>query len=300
MKLFEGEIQVGDGVTLGGLTVFPLIGSRTTAPPYLTGPEAFEAGFIRVDELDPPEVSSLAITNLADVPVLLVEGEMLIGGDQNRTMNVTVLIPPLERTVVPVSCVEAGRWGSRRPMSRSTWHAPGSLRAVKTAYLEPRSSGDSSRRSDQQKVWDEVDRQSTSHDVYSETSALDEVQEDLEQRMADQLDQLAVVPGQVGVVCASGNRVVGFDLFDKPSTLSHYLRGIVAGHMLDVDATSSVADSAVTIQRFLASVDRAERDRSLGIGLGEELVMRGDVTGVGLTYENSLVHVAAYPTPEQS
>ena len=70
-----------------------------------------------MSELDPPEVPSLAIFNLALVPILLVEGEMLVGGDQNRTMNVTVLCPPQVRTVVPVSCVEAGRWGKRRTVS---------------------------------------------------------------------------------------------------------------------------------------------------------------------------------------
>ena len=40
---------------------------------------------IQVSELDPPEVPSLVIFNLALVPILLVEGEMLVGGDQNRT-----------------------------------------------------------------------------------------------------------------------------------------------------------------------------------------------------------------------
>src|SRR5580700_6798749 len=138
MKMFEVEVELGDELIIGGLSVFPLTGTRETGPAYLTGPEAFEAGVIQVSELDPPEVPTLAITNLADVPILLVEGEMLVGGDQNRTMNVTVLCPPHARTLVPVSCVEAGRWGSRRTVAESSRHAPGSLRAAKTVNLEPR------------------------------------------------------------------------------------------------------------------------------------------------------------------
>ena len=134
MKLLDFEVEVGERTQIGGLTVFPLIGGQFRAPAYLTGPEAFEAGLLEVNELDPPEVPKLAVTNLSDLPVLLVEGEMLVGGDQNRTMNVTVLCPPQTRTVVPVSCVEAGRWGARRTMSGKRKHAPGSLRAAKTAY----------------------------------------------------------------------------------------------------------------------------------------------------------------------
>jgi hypothetical protein len=297
MRLFEGDVAVGTPVRLGGLTVFPLTGTRVAAPPYLTGPEAFEAGLIRVDELDPPEVPSLAVTNLADVPILLVEGEMLVGGDQNRTMNVTVLIPPHETIVVPVSCVEAGRWGSRRTVSGSTSHAPGSLRAAKTAYLEPRGTDGSRRRSDQHRVWDEVELQSLAHNVQSETSALDDVQLHMEQQVTDQLDKLTAMPGQIGVLCAVGDRVVGLDLFDKPTTLERYLRGIVTGHVLDADANSPATDPVDTVQRFLTEVDGSGRDTGSGVGLGEEVLLRGDVIGIGLAYDECLVHLAAYPRP---
>ena len=156
MQVFNIELEVGDRQDIGGLGVFPLTGSRTTSPPYLTGPEAFESGLIEVSELDPPEVPSLLVTNLADVPILLVEGEMLVGGDQNRTMNVTVLCPPKSVMIVPVSCVEAGRWGARRAMSASSRLAPGSLRSIKTTMLQPRSDHASDRRSDQGRVWEEV------------------------------------------------------------------------------------------------------------------------------------------------
>ncbi len=299
MQLFECDVKVGEGSVIAGLTVFSLTGARTPAPPYLTGPEAFETGLMTVSELDPPEVPALAVTNRAEVPILLVEGEMLIGGDQNRTMNVTVLIPNRRTTVVPVSCVEAGRWGGRRTVSGSRSHAPGSLRAAKTASLEPRTADGTSRRSDQHRVWDEVERQSRSHDIESESLALDDVQQSREAGIADQLDRLSAVPGQIGVVCAVGDRVVGVDLFDKPSTLEWYLRGIVAGHVLDAGATESRADPVVAIERFLSQVDGAIRDSGRGVGLGEEILLRGGVTGLGLTYERCLVHLAAFPIPDE-
>ena len=283
------------GVPIGGLSVFPLTSEQVDGPPYLTGPEAFEAGLIEVSELEPPEVPFLSITNFAEVPILLVEGEMLVGGDQNRTMNVTVLCPPQARTVVPVSCVEQGRWGARRTMSASNRHAPGSLRAAKIENLEPRTSDNAHRRSDQHRVWDEVERQSLFHGVTSETSALDDVQEETENRIAAQLDQVRPVPDQIGVICTIGDQVVGMDLFDKPSTLEKYLRGIIAGHALDAPAPASGPDSIMAIERFLAQVDTTVRDGGRGAGLGEEILLRGDVTGIGLSYNERLVHLAAFP-----
>jgi hypothetical protein len=295
MQVFGIELEVGDRQDIGGLSIFALSGTRTASPPYLTGPEAFEAGLIEVSELDPPEVPSLVVTNLADVPILLVEGEMLVGGDQNRTMNVTVLCPPRSIIIVPVSCVEAGRWGSRRAMAATSRHAPGSLRSIKTATLESRDAHSSDRRSDQSRVWDEVARQSEAHSLYSETEALDDVQEEFELRNAEALDRIVPTPDQIGVVCAIGDEVVGLDLFDKPTTLARYVRGIVAGHALDALTSASSPCGIGGIERFLARIDAAGRDSGAGVGLGEEILLVGDLSGVGLSYDNCLVHLAAFP-----
>ena len=300
MKLLDFEVELGERTQVGGLTVIPLIGVEFQAPAYLTGPEAFEAGLLEVDELDPPEVPKLAITNLSDLPVLLVEGEMLVGGDQNRTMNVTVLCPPRARTVVPVSCVEAGRWGARRTMSGRRKHAPGSLRAAKTSNLESRSDDVGARGTDQGLVWDEVSRQSTAHAVYSSTAALDDVQEEVEERISQQLECIEPQPNQVGVVCTIGDVVVGLDIFDRPSAMGQYLRAIVAGHALDDMAESRSGDPIAAIERFLARVDASRPDTGKGVGLGNEVLLRGKLAGVGLSYGDHLVHLAAFPAPDDA
>ena len=46
----------------------------------------------------------------APSPVLLVDGEELIGAKQNRVLNLSILIPAKQRCVIPICCVEAGRW----------------------------------------------------------------------------------------------------------------------------------------------------------------------------------------------
>lgn len=297
MRLLDFEVELGDPTQIGELTVVPLIGTQYGTPPYLTGPEAFELGLLEIAELEPPEVPRLAVTNLADVPILLVEGEMLVGGDQNRTMNVTVLCPPNARTIVPVSCVEAGRWGARRTMSGAKKHAPGSLRASKTAFLEARSHDVTARRSDQGLVWDQVARQSSAHDVHTGTSALHDVQEEFEERIAEQLEEIEPELNQVGVVCSIGGEVVGFDVFDRASTLTQYLRAIVAGHALDAVTPTPSGDPIAAIEAFLAQVDDSIRDIGKGVGLGDEVLLRGRVAGIGLSYGDHLVHLAAFPAP---
>ena len=173
----------------------------------------------------------------------------------------------------------------------------GSLRSAKTANLEGRTTDASDRRSDQRLVWNEVERQSAAHSVNSETEALDDVQDAVEDRIGEQLDRFSPVPGQVGVVCTVGDRVVGLDLFDKPSTLDKYLRGLISGHSLDASMEARDSASIVAVERFLRQVAAAGRDTGNGVGLGEEILLRSEVAGIGLAYQDRLVHLAAYPTP---
>jgi hypothetical protein len=289
--LWDRTVTVGEPEVVGTLQVFPLLGTDSGSPPYLTAPEALAAGLLQVHELDPPQVPFLAVNNLADVPVLLVEGETLIGGNQNRILNVTVLCPP-GRTVVPVACVEAGRWGARREMRSSGRHAPGSLRAAKTASLT--APGNELRLSDQGRVWAEVDRQSARHQLESPTDALADVQSAAEDEVADHLSRLRSHPDQLGVACTAGATVLGLDLFDRPATLDCYLESIVAGHVLDRDLAAP-GDPAAALDRFLARLVGAPVEEGPAVGLGREVQLGGSLAGTGLRHDGRLVHLAAFP-----
>ena len=296
VQLLGVTVTVGERCVLGPLSVFPLVSETTGKLEYLTGPDAFDQGLVRVTELDPPQVSLLKVENLAAVGLLLVEGESLVGGKQNRTLNTTVLLAPKSRIVVPVSCVEAGRWGAPTEVARSRSHLPGSLRAAKTASLAT-DEGPGRWRADQGRVWEEVDRQAARYGVVSETAALEDVQEAVGDGLDADFADVTLVRGQVGIVCASGRRVLGLDLFDRPESLRDYASALIHGYRLDAD--DDAAPTLVEeVERFLAEVDRATAAAGPAVGEGEEVRLEGIVTGIGLRVDGDLVHVAAYPHPE--
>ena len=56
-------------------------------------------------------------------PVVIFAGDTVVGGRQNRIVNVTVWLPAMKKTQLPVSCLEHGRWqpgGYRFATSRKT------------------------------------------------------------------------------------------------------------------------------------------------------------------------------------
>ena len=297
-QLLGAKVRIGRPVVLGPLSVFPLMSETGGKVEYVPGPEAFDKNLVKVTELDPPQVPFLTVENLAPVHLLLVEGETLVGGNQNRTLNTTVFLAPASRTVVPVSCVEAGRWGGRRDVVRSRSHLPGSLRAAKTASMSSEE-GSARWRSDQGLVWGEVDRQAARHGVVSKTAALEDVQQSVSEERVPGIDDVRALTGQVGMVCASGERVLGLDLFDRPESLRSYLNGLVEGYRLDADdgARPTLAEE---IERFLGEVDASMLVAGPAVGEGEELRFEGSVMGIGLRVEGDLVHVAAFPHPNRT
>ena len=77
-----------------------------------------EPGAVVVAELDNPEVTRLEVTNHLLVHVLLLAGDLLKGGRQDRTVAVPVLVPPKATVCIEVLCVEQRRWRAK------SWRKP--------------------------------------------------------------------------------------------------------------------------------------------------------------------------------
>src|SRR3989454_6869721 len=105
-------LGVGEPLSHGALTVIPLLAPKEVEPDWLTLAEAGAAVTITEVSAD-GEVPTLSLVNDTDRPVLLLDGEELIGAKQNRILNTTVLVAAHAALRIPLSCVEPGRWSYR-------------------------------------------------------------------------------------------------------------------------------------------------------------------------------------------
>jgi ARG and Rhodanese-Phosphatase-superfamily-associated Protein domain len=77
------HIEIGSPVTSGNLTMFPLLNDNEGEPDYLTLDEAFARGIAVVTEISKSgSVPELRFVNNGELPVLLMDGEELIGAKQ--------------------------------------------------------------------------------------------------------------------------------------------------------------------------------------------------------------------------
>ena len=290
------EIRVGDPIRHDGLAVFPLFGEPISGVDYTLSDEAISEGSVAVEEVsEAGSVPDLSVENKGDLRVLFLEGEELIGAKQNRILNTSVLVAAHSKTKIPVSCVEAGRWGYRsRLFGSSGSHSPSKLRHYMKASVSQSVRAKRGHRSDQGEVWEEVARQQAALCASSPTSAMSDTFEAHRKRLDEFREKLNYVEGAIGAAVAVGGKVVACDLFDKPSTCEKVWKRLLSGVVLDaleVEGGEKQAESP-DVERLLQSLDGLPWEPADPIGEGEELRAsseEGDHASA-LVFDDVLVH----------
>jgi len=288
-------LWVGHPVTNGAVTIFPLTGGRQGQIEYVLMDEAVKAGHFAVRELPTPTVPELLAVNSSPTPVLLLDGEVLVGGWQHRTLNSTVFAPRGE-TVLPVSCVEHGRWEYVAKQFSASESSYLGLRAARTAQVHTSLKSSGKHVSNQAAVWQSIQQQQLATGVKSATGAMSDIYVSRRDAIAAFERALPYPDGAVGVIVAIGGRIVSLELVDSPRTMRKLWGKLVRASA--VDALSSPVGSPVDIKRAVRMLHRArlaqfEWYRTPGIGEDVRVVGNG-VMGAALLHDGIVVHAALF------
>ena len=295
-------LKLGAPVAHGGLTVFPLASELASDLGYLLLEEGLRKDLVTIGEVSTDgSVPELAVENRADRPVLIVDGEELVGAKQNRVANLTMLIPAKGTTIIPVSCVEAGRWGYSSPdfdVTDRVQNARGREEKLASVRQSIRHSG--SRRSDQGQVWDSIEEEAAALQAPSPTGAMGAMFERHRKTLDDYVGVAEAAPGQVGAVFMVGSRRYGLDLFDKPETFSAFLPKLVRSYAIDALGRRRKPRSAPAreAQTFLDRIGGGTFDEHPAVGLGRDVGVVGDGLVAGaLVHDDTVVHLTAFARP---
>jgi len=293
------QITVAEPSVVGSLAVFPLIGDRSPSMRYVSFAEAVQRG-ASVKELDGgASVNDLVVHNPLDVPVLLYEGEEVLGAQQNRTFDVSALVAANSVLQVPVSCVEAGRWDAGRyaePFAAAPQTANPRLRRMKNTHVRASLAAGLEARAVQGEVWQEVAATAGRHGVNSGTGAMHDVFEG----RREQLDAVAHVVemncSQVGMLAAIGGRFVVLDHVSEVEAFAALHGPLVQGYALDALEVPDAAPPSLDDARdFVELLLGAPCTPGRAVGLGEGLRFAfGGLAGTGLVCEGELVTLTAF------
>ncbi len=297
------QVRVGDPVRYKTLSVFPLFDGSMTPVEYTLSDEGIGSGAVSVEEVsEDGSVPDLLVENKGDVRVLFLEGEELVGAKQNRVLNTSVLIAAHSKTKIPVSCVERGRWGYKsRKFGCSGSHSSSKLRYFLKSSVSKSVLARRGHRSDQGKVWEEVQRQQSALGASSRTYAMSDTFQTHQGNVAEFQEELQYVDGACGLAVAIGKKVVAVDLFDKATTCRKVWQRLLSGYVLDAleaDAAGSQGESdeaeAANVEQLLGMANAMPWHKADSVGEGDEYRANegDDVHASALTLDHSPVHVS--------
>ncbi len=252
----ERNLKVHDPIVYSNLALFPVTGVYLGLNrDYLTLDEGLRSGEVEVTELgaalirhqhdESARVNTLALINHSKKPLVLLAGEIVTGGKQDRVISKDRIIPPgAEPLPLDVFCVEPGRWhGASMAFEGKSFMAAPTVRE-KAAVAR-----------DQQAVWDATGEvrnrvaeaagapaagalQSSSSYAQLERSealkgridkASDDLQRDYERALRGALGGKDVV----GVVVAINGEVVWADLFAEPDLFERYWPKLLRSYVVE-------------------------------------------------------------------
>jgi hypothetical protein len=291
-------VTVGQPKSAGRLTVFPLLGAGDSRPAYLLLDEALAKRVAQVTETSTSgSVPELKFENRSDQPILIVDGEALIGAKQNRIVNISIMVPAQSITPIPVSCVERGRWSYRRPDFGSADHVLYSRsRAQKASHVSAslRSSGRA--RADQGAIWNDIAQKSERMAAESHSEAMDALFDKAHQELESLELRFQPEINQVGAAFALDGRIVGLEVFDAAETWRRFSRKVYRSYGLDaLDAGTRMDDAQIDIDRWLQIVAAAPVAQFPAVGLGQDARFEHPrISGGALVVGQSMIHCAAF------
>jgi hypothetical protein len=282
-----GTIHVGAGQQFGEVTWFPLWTEAESPVRFAL------ATSLRFEECAYPQVERLTVTNDSQAPGLLIQGETLRGGRQDRTSTTTVLVPPMTQLEVPVACIEQGRWAADGGFER-TAVTSSSLRA-RHATARVRSTSATAWETDQPGTWTEIDRLRGDAVHLAPTGSYHDVREGRLPRLQPADRPHRPLAGQRGVALGYGGRIRSIDLFGTGENLSAVWAHLLDAARFEASFAPVVRVPAERARRAVRGLARLRFRCTPALGLGVDL--RAESEGLvanGLRYLDGLAHLAAY------
>lgn len=296
------QVEIGQSSQFRNLTLFPLW--RRCAPSrqadYLLLEDGIAQGKVRVSEIHAGgSVSELRLENNAELAVLLIDGEELIGAKQNRVLNVTILAPAKQTTVIPVSCVEAGRWRMSSAELKTADHMMYSFgRGEQLAYVTESMRSNGTRKSNQAAVWRNIADKAMRLKAASPTGAMADIYERYAGAVEEFARAFAWQEGQCGVAFALSGRILGLEIFDRPEVMRKFFQKLVRSYALDAldaDLTTNEPTSVEAVCALVTQIGAAQSFSKQALGLGKDVRFNGsEISGAALWAYERYVHICTF------
>ena len=201
---------------------------------YMTLQEALAKNKVKITEKsNSGTVNTLLVENVSADTIIIITGDVIKGGKQDRIIDKDVLLKPKSgKKDLSVYCVESGRWSARSDAAIAKNFEP-------TAFTQYENKGSMSLRKvvekekDQSKVWSKVDELNTANKTttgtktYTAITSSADYNKKLENYIRFFKNKFVNDSTVIGVVIVSGDKVLGCDMFANHQLFSQQFESLL-------------------------------------------------------------------------
>jgi hypothetical protein len=281
--------RLGQPVFLRNLRVYPIQAENSNGLSLATVEQTLSAGQGEFRELKDPAIDEIVFINRGDEPVLMLDGEEIMGALQNRIIASSTIAEPRSDSRIPVVCAEEGRWDEIGKFKTGNYSYP-SLRALLTKSRQARSDV-------QKKIWQEIDRKISVTKTHSATSSMHDIFDNL----SDEIDRYvedfhSLGQGTIGIIGIAGNRILGCDIFHDLKIYRKVEKKLIKSYALDALEYRIKNSDPLDIEGFFKKLAVSIGKKRTGKKTRHFRIKKDNVSGQALVYQGKTVHVSAFPS----
>jgi hypothetical protein len=286
------------------MRVLPLYRSTASTLSYalLNGSPDIEIGEVGTSGT----VRKLTVRNRGSAALFIPDGSALVGGRQNRIVNLSVVLEPQTESHIPVSCVERRRWSPSSGLleEESSLHGDMELRSFMCAGVP----GDTHARemtfASQGRVWNHVDHLLESVCMPSATAAYNAAFVKQQDALDYYRQRFPYPIGASGVLVEIRRSPVIVDFFDKPETLEKLWARLLTGYLVTAFrvmrrirrlGSECVHLPPSGVGRFLtAAIEAQSRSWRISKRATSYRLRHPELVGAALFWRKALVHLSLF------
>ena len=254
--------------TYENLRLYPILGKSSfrdtfiVIGKYIPLKDALEKKMVVISEmLGGGEVNTLSIENLSNDTIMIMAGEVITGGKQNRIIGKDLILPPHSGKVdISVFCVEAGRWENTSTGTNNFggYYNVGSQSLRKNVE----------KKASQSEVWKEVDRTnalnstSASTKTYTAITTSESFNRNLKAYTDYFKNKFASEKNIVGVIVVSGDKVIGVDMFATNDLFAKNFANLLTAYATEaIIHGKKVTASTATVKTYMDKLMKSEDEQ---------------------------------------
>jgi hypothetical protein len=293
-----GAWRLGKPVNHENLTIFPVISDEAVSTEeFITLDEGLRLRKVKVKELgaesqepedgaqrtesritrqnnrvnirqrrgDSAEVNRLAIINNSGKTLILIAGEIVLGGKQDRIVAHDCMVASTNKPVpIDVFCVEHGRWS---PRSGGDAGVGGEFYKGETVMASPKERNAAQAKKDQSEVWKKVAEKVADNKVSTSTGTLNSVYENrhvsARLRAYESMLKSKLASRQiVGAVVAVNGQIVSADVFANGSLFQAYWPKLLKSYSLEAISAPKIKHKEAQSSDAETFLSRVEGEKS--------------------------------------